>query len=680
MTYTNLIKEMINECLVFDIETSSHKNGVPINIKKDFKNYVENAIVKWVGCYSYKHNQYYNFNAITQHEEIVELFNEHSTYIGLNSEAFDTPVMKNNGFIDKKWFKQIDVQVILGKDGFKFHKNRASYMGVNLKTVYINDKKYGPNSLMSLAHHFKLPILKGDIDYEIFHKNSWDESETKDIIKYLEADVKVTKLLFDKLVEFWTIFTPWLYESDVKKWVWLRSSIASLTYCAACKVKNVEPSYGTASEDKEDMGGRAIEPPQEESFNIHYLDEASKYPHTFAEFCLCSEVNVRTWTQTEIDREIELGNLWHGNDMFKVKGYYDISKQGTLEKDIINKLTTRFAIKKILKNIKDNKIMIPIPEELKGLLHNNVVNDSILATLNGLQYAIKIFLNSLYGAIRSPIFEQINSEWAGYDCCWIGQQIHEYVEDFFAKKNYKIVGGFTDSWFFESIEGDSKESMEKLAEQVMNEIYDFMPYPAKSHTIEYETHLDYLLYNYDKSAGRYKKNNYAYVDGDKVKIVGFPIKKNNATRLSIKIFNEYLKPQGIKNKRLKFSKDYLQELITKELTNDLTLVAVNVKCNPFETYKNLGQLQAQVSKNYLDGLDGSVTLIKNTKYGKVGKGAKYCTVEEALERNFKIDDLVLTKVWNELQPFIEAEKVVDLFSFASEGDSEDLFGDEKKWF
>jgi len=677
----HIINEMINGCLVFDTETSSfHKDGTPINIRTEFKEYVANAVVKWVGCYSYKHKQYYNFNALTQSQEIIDLFKEHKTYIGCNSEAFDTPIMKNNGLIDKKYFKQIDVQVILGNDDFRFHKNRAKYMGVDLKPVEINGKKYGPNTLMSLAHHFNLPILKGDIDYKIFHKNSWDDEETKDIITYLEADVKVTKLLFNKLVEFWTIFTPWLYEEDVKKWVWLRSSIASLTYCAACKVKGVKPSYGSATDEKEDMGGRAIEPPQEESTDLHYLDEASKYPHIFAEFCLCSEVDVQSWSQVEIDKEIKAGNLWHGNELFKVKGYYDISKQGVIEENIINKLKTRFAVKKVLKNIKDNKIQIPIPEELKHLLHNNIVDDSILAVLNGLQYAIKIFLNALYGAIRSPIFEQINSQWAGYDCCWIGQQIHEYVERFFVSRGYKIVGGFTDSWFFEAKEGDTKELMLQLSEQVMNELRAFMPYPAPSHIIDYERHLDYLLYNYDTKEGRYKKNNYCFIDGDYVKIVGFPIMKNNATKVGLKIFNEFLKPQGIKNKRLKFAKTYLKDLIHNELEQDINLIAVNIKCNPADTYKNLSQLQAQVSREYLDGLDGSVTLIKNNKFGRVGKGFKYCTIEEAKNNNVRIDNLSLEKCWNELNPFIEAEKVVNLFDFGSSEESEDMFGEEEKWF
>ena len=83
---------------------------------------------------------------------------------------------------------------------------------------------------------------------------------------------------------------------------------------------------------------------------------------------------------------------------------------------------------------------------------------------------------------------------------------------------------------------------------------------------------------------------------------------------------------------------------------------------------------------YLDGLDGSMTLIKNSKYGRVGKGFKYCTIEEAKERGLRIDDLSLDKCWNELSPFVEPEKVVNLFDFGSSEESEDLFGEKEKWF
>ena len=654
-----LINGMLRECCVLDIETSSVDilTGKPINIRTDFDNYIEQAQTKWIGIYSYKFGKYFVYNALTHREEIIKMLNQHNVYIGMNSEKFDIPILKNNNLINKKWFKQIDIQNVLGTNKIRGHKNRASYMGINLKPVEINGKKYGANTLMSMAYHFNLKMLKGDIDYNIFLKNNWNEQEVIEIKKYLKSDVIITKNLFEKIVLFWSIFTDWLYEEDVKRWVWVRSSISSLTYCAACKVKGVKATFSNNKGESEDMGGRAVPPVQDETYGVDYLDEASKYPHIFSEFNLFNEININTITEKELSDGLKNGTIWHGNEMFKVKGYYNIKEQGVLEADLINKLKTRWDIKKILAGYKETKNRnIEVPTTLKTIIPNNILTDNVLQALNGLQYAIKIFANSLYGAVRSELFEQIHTPNAGYDCCWIGQQIHEYVQKFFEDRGFKLVGGFTDSWFLEHKKEYDKDSIKKLCSQCMSEIQKYMPFPAETHIIDYERYMDYIVYHYDEKKKEYKKNNYAFISEGKVKIVGFPIMKNNATKLSIYIFKKYLEKEGIKKNRLKFEREYVEELIKLELNKDITLAAINFKCNPANTYKKAGQIQAQISATYLDGLDGNIDLIKNTKYGKIGKGYKYCTPEEAKQHNIQFSDLELTKVWNELAPFIIKEK------------------------
>jgi DNA polymerase elongation subunit (family B) len=321
------------------------------------------------------------------------------------------------------------------------------------------------------------------------------------------------------------------------------------------------------------------------------------------------------------------------------------------------KLKRRFAIKKVLKEYKQNnqKFIEPV-EELKEYISNGELTDGVLQILKGLEYAIKIFANSLYGAVRSSVFEQINSPNAGWDCCWIGQQIHEYVQRFFEVRGFRIIGGFTDSWFIEKREGYSREDIMKLAEECMNELKQYMPFPAESHKIGFECYIDYILYNYDKKKKEFKKNNYVYISEDKVKIVGFPIKKTNASKLSYLIFKKYLEKEGIEKKRLKFSRSYIKQLIQKELDQDIGLAAINIICNSAHTYKTENQLQAQVSRSYFEGLDGNIDLIKNRRVGRVGKTNKYCTIEEAKENSLQFNDLILTKVWNELEPFIINEE------------------------
>lgn len=653
---------MKKKCLVFDIETSAvDEDGVKINLRTDFDRYVEKAIVKWVGAYSYKHGRYYDYNALEEREDIIELFKEHKTLVSFNGENFDTSIMVNNGLIKNRYVQQLDMFKILGSNKQQEHKLRSEYMGVNLEDVWIDGQLYGANTLMSMAYHHGLETLKGDIDYNIFYKEEWSDEETTDIKKYLKSDVMITKQLFEKTFHFWTIFTPWLYESDVKKWVWMRNSIASLTYCAACKVRNKTPTFGGDKDEVEDMGGRAIEPLQEETWGVDYLDEASKYPHTFSEFNLFSEVDVNGKNPVAIQKAIDEGKLFHGNKKFKVKGYYDVRNQGVLEKDLINKLKTRFAIKKVLKQYKKGvKKLEIVPEQLKNSIPDGVLSEDVITELNGQQYAIKIFANSLYGAVRSPIFEQINSPNAGYDCCWLGQQIHEYVQRYFEERGFTIIGGFTDSWFFKSRQGFSKDDVLKIASDCMDELKKFMPFPADTHIIDYETFVDYILYHYDDKKSGYKKNNYAYISEGKVKVVGFPIMKDNATLLGWHIFKKYLEPEGLQKNRLKFKKSYVESLIKKELERDISLISVRMKCNPASSYKKDSQLQAQVSREYLDGLDGNIYLIKNKRYGRVGKGSKYCTVDEAKKVGLSINDLVLDKVWNEMAPFLSEEKTASL--------------------
>ena len=648
MIHKELLNKKLSGVLVYDIECYA-----PYDIRKEFDEYVKNAIVKWVGCYSYKYNKYIEFNALEQRQEIIDFFKDHDTLVGFNNEKFDTPIMQNNNLIKKGYVEQLDIQIILGVNDSLGHKKRSNYMNVSLEEVYIDGKRYSANTLMSMAYYFKLDMLKGDIDYKIFKENTWTEKEEQEIKKYLESDVMITKQLFDRTFNFWIMFTDWLYEKDIKNWNWLRTTIASLTYLAACKVKGVEPTYDKPGE-KEPMGGRSIEPPQEETFKAWYMDEASKYPHIFAEFNLFNEIDVSKIPVHIVEHGIKQGKIFHGNDKFKVRGYYDIRKQGVLEQDVLLKLKRRFAIKRMLKEYKKTgEHFIQPPDELKEFIPGGELTDAIIDFLKGMEYAIKIFLNALYGAARTKTFEQIYSKNCGWDCCWIGQQIHEYVDIFFRERGFKLVGGFTDSWFIEYKEGYTKDDVMQLASECMNELKKYMPFPADTHVIAYECFIDYVVYHYDDKKKEYKKNNYAMIRDDipKVKIVGFPIMKSNATRLGILVFRKYLDGLAMQKKRIKFERDFIEKCIREELEKDITLAAVNVSCNKAHTYKG-NCLQKQVSLGYLDGLDGSLQIIKNKRYGKVGVGKKYCTVKEAIDCKLTYEDLILDKVWNELDPFI----------------------------
>jgi hypothetical protein len=1057
MKYQSKIDEMMKDVLIFDIETSAPG----IDIRKQFDQYVQMAAVRWIGFYSYKTNKHYQIPVAGNEDLIRDFIAQHKTLVGFNSEKFDSVVLQNRRLIPNTFFQQIDVMQVIGNNKFEGHKLRCNYMDIDLKPVEVNGRRYGGNSLQGMAHAFKLDTLKGDVDYRLFEKETWTDEEVEQIKTYLQGDVEITRQLFERLVSFWIVFTDWLYEKNVEDWSWIKSSIASLTYKAACKVKGIEPTYGEASEDSEEMGGRAIEPPNEEARGVWYVDEASKYPHTFAEFNLFDEVNTvrfcNDWREVNgegTDEEIlaqacSMKILFHGNEKFRVKGYYRMDQQGALSLDVIDKIKTRlelkrlkklgqieenqksleYAIKIFLNCFSDDTSVVMADNSIKpisacqvgeyvwsinpktymaekkkisrcfvydynGLMHhykghyldflvtpnhrflvhpvnnsniyqpaifmasqdiagnhalpihtypkNNLKNINLfdflnpdyfiyriksktrharvwlnllniqrskknynvndrtfiftykeiknalpiilsdkdfevsvnkkgrrrehfkpyMYDINAFSYLVGIYLaegsishietrqykhtlrgntygvsiaqyqdvnpeicvkiknaldvcrlkysqtrqafsicgsimhdfmllffgslknkcfqdkkffdilnlekvfeglidgdgskrsylfttkydclrddfielcmrlgytfsikndgcwritynnsrnsfrkeirqetpykgkvycveiednntllagrnnkfnwsgNSLYGAVRSAVFDGIHTPNAGWDCCWIGQQIHEYVQWYFEKHGYEVKGGFTDSWFIKAKDGDTPEKIAAMCEEIMTELRGYMPFPAATHKIAIECFMEYLMFHYDSDEGRYKKNNYCYIkkgkEGLEVEVVGFPIKKSNATKLGQLIYNKYLEPRAKQECCAKFPHNWLVELVDAEMK--IEDMVVRYDCKPVGAYaanKNgtpSNNIYAQVSRTYTDGLGGEVLLIKNRKVGrcggavtKQGTGKKlgkndwyYGTVEECVDAGVSILDVDREKIYNELAPF-----------------------------
>jgi len=664
------LEEVKKSVLIYDIETSANypDTGEKIDINSNFDDYVKFAKVKWIGMYSYKLDEYIEVEPYGCEDTIKQYIAMHSFITGFNSEAFDTPIMYNNNLMPKGYIKQIDIQQILGTDKFRGHKDRGKLMGY----------KFKKNSLKTMAETMKLETQKGGIDYNIFFQEKYTPNERIEIEKYLKADVKATKQMFDKLWDFWLPFADFLIDDDVLNLTWIKSSIASLTYRAACKVIGEEATYGDKSDDpKEEMGGRVIQPKYEESRNVWYLDFASLYPHINAMFNLFAEFDISN------DHNLHPSNIWHGNDLFDVKGYYDISEQHLLSKDIIEKMKIRQHLK-------------------------------ITDPTNSLQYAIKIWLNSLYGAARSPIFEKIHTPNIGWDTCWLGQQINHLTEDMMKEFGFETIAGDTDSIFV--IAKDKNNSNEKYVKEclkkVVDKIKENVPFPAETFNIDIEEHCDYVMWPFSNQTIEWdgdgakladflkehtnltddervaitqfnientkighnvknlknrlikvrkgKKKNYCYIynnkDGNKaLKLAGLPIKKDNATILGPKIFKEHLELQILENMSAKFPKEYINNLLQTELNkkDGLSLLAREYKVKPISSYKNESQIQAQISLGYFNGQDGTINLIKNKVCGKAGKTAKYCTVEEAIENKLTLQELDLEKVQNELAPFID---------------------------
>lgn len=629
---------LLEKCLIFDIETyAEYPDGREISIQTNFEDYIAYARVRFVGCYSYKHNRAFYFDAIKSFDKIKELIAEHNFLIGYNSEEFDYPIMINNGFIDQaQRFTQVDCMKILcansfkDKKGFKY-KGRGDLMGY----------KFKKNSLECVAETMGLEFQKSKIDYKIFKKEVYTAEENKEILHYLQNDLMATKGMFDRLWDYWKPFISMLPYDSIVDLSWIRSSIASLIYKSACNVLNTEPTYAEHindyADETEEMGGRVIKPRYEEAKKVWYIDFTSLYPHIFCMFNLFSEV----------DKDFPI-EKFHGNDLFEVKGYYDITHQHPLSKEVQKRLRERVELKKT-----DPK------------------NPNI--------YTLKIWLNGLYGVIRSAIFEKVHKPNAGWDCCWLGQQIQKYTEKRMAEFGFESIYGDTDSLMVvaEHEGANSEIYVKNCLKKIVEEILANVPFPVNTYGIDLENYLDYILFAFseqpivDEVTGKNKKEgnrlitervgnkkNYLYLytknDVTDIKLVGLPIIKDNATPLGMKIYKEILKPTILNQKHAKFPKEFIDGVINDYLKQDgiLDLLAVEYKVKPFKTYKKESQIHAQVSKVYFGGGDGVAHLIKNHKIGEVGIGTKYCTVEEARQNNLTIEDLDLEKCYNELEPFI----------------------------
>jgi len=641
LSIKNDLEAIKKTALVYDLECSSHyPDGRPIDIKKDFDNYIRNAKVKWVGFYSFKENKGYCLNVRTDFNKIFDILFSHDVLVGFNSIEFDFPILVNNQLIDtQKKYNHVDMMEILGtsnqrnKDGYKL-KNRAKLMDVKLKN----------NSLRGMAEAFELEIAKGEIDYKIFEKDEWTSEETEEIKKYLKADILITKQLFEKAWDYWLPFAELLDQKNVYNLSWLKSSIASLTYKAACKVLETEPTYSDKITHEEEMGGNVIEPKVEEAYGVWCCDFQSLYPHLVSMLNLPAEIT---------EEEALSGNYtyWHGNGLFKVKGYYDASKWHPLSKYIAKKLKERIYLKETDKQ-------------------------------NPLIYTLKIFLNGLYGCLRSAIFEKIHTPNVGWDTCWCGQQCQQFTVDKMKEFGFEVLQGDTDSCFFQTKDSNknNREYVTKCLKEVVDIIKNNVPFPIDTFSINIENYLEYLMCPFEEApvvdleTGKNKKignrlvlqrkgkrKNYLYIYQDKgekkVKLVGLPIKKDNATALGIKIYNEILEKQILAINSAKFEKTYLEGVINDYLKKPdiLELISQEYKVNAASSYKLDSQIQAQISKGYFDGQEGTIRLIKNNKVGKCGKGTLYCTIDEAKEANLTINEIDLSKLWQELSPFIKIE-------------------------
>jgi len=526
----------------------------------------------------------------------------------------------------KKIIQEHDVFV--GYNNKKFDNEYLKKYGIYCKgfvlDLYDVAKRKNP-ILKNKFKNFKLKTvcktcgleLKGEIPLEILTASTNSEEEWQMIEKYAMQDVNITKQLFEWFDEKFTPLLDFLPESSKQRWEHLVLSTGDYAYKVICNRTGIEEKidytkFNKAVEDKYE-GAFVFEPTQEtETGNIYCLDVCSEYPHAFMMQNLWSKAEVGYTRKT-----------YKGNKLYQTTGTYKADKMGLIEKAV-------YELYKLRQKYK-------------------VENDPR-------EYAIKIIINTCYGITGNGKFVNIYDKNAASDCTLTGRNWVKYMGERFAKEGYKVLYGDTDSVYIKDLVND-KQKMLDVTKEIEKEILATVPFPLDTFGIEVDEEISDIYFFKDEKTGKYKKKNYIFIrKNNTMKIKGLPIIKSNCTQISNNIYKK-LEKTIINKHMIKFPKKLIDSLIQDEIKKDIKVLAKEIKVNKAKEYKNESSIQAQVLKKY--GV-GNHLMIKNIKIG-IGKGVKYCTLEEA--KTLQNSDFDLSTVYSELDPFIKKIKVKTLMNW-----------------
>ena len=391
---------------------------------------------------------------------------------------------------------------------------------------------------------------------------------------------------------------------------------------------------------------------------------------------------------------------WHGGKMFEVEGYYDDTKMSGLglllrkwyylrlmykRKGILEDGTV-FKYKDIDKYKGKKSYYIPADDGVYDLKLSVIDDDTIKfmknLVKNGVdrrEYTIKILLNLQYGILNQQYYQLVYDSVAGGDCTRLGRQCIRYARKVFREAGYILINSDTDSWYFVDVFNDKKKYL-ALKNKVIADIKASMPFPQITFDADIDAIIKHIFFfkgkgvedkDSDKEMDEddfinkpkgFMKKNYIYVEmDDKLVIKNLGIKKKSISALSKKIFWDYMVPKIKKDGIVKFSKTEIENLMIKLLQEDITLAYMRKNVNDLSFYKkSMTGIQAQISKKYGPGIH---FLIPNVRNIGVGKGIRYCSVEEFEKYKMSISDIDFTNFWKELNYFVKKQQYCSMFDF-----------------
>lgn len=570
------------DVLIYDIETDS------LDVKF--------AKLKWFGAYSFKTDEYYllEYNQINA-KQIVKLINDHHTLVGYNNITFDNVILVSEAERDLFEYKNVI-------DLFDVCKKRLIYMGLKPK----NYKLKTINETLKLCEQ-----SKGEIDYNIFKKDSWNENEIFEIITYLKQDIILTKLLFEYFFEQFKPLREYLSQKDKDKFIDIKSSLASLSYRVICNLSGLKPEFLSKEEQSQIErqtfdGGHHIEPRfKKVKGNIVSIDFVSYYPHCIMQGNLFSKKE----------------NCWNGKPYFNLKGSYDDSEFGKVE----NALKTIFLKRLDAKKNKDQ------PKNL----------------------SYKIVINALYGLTGHSAFKSLYSPQTASDCTLIARTGLKKLAKLLEENGFKVLYGFTDNVIVLIPEESSLKELMMLVDKFIYAFKESVPFPQDTFKLEVDKELKFIWF--------VSKNCYLWVDNQNKIGYKSTLLNVNTPELIMKLFNDYMTPKIIKELDINFSEEELIEQIRLLLKENYKLCAEEHNVKEKEQYTSKTSLEYQISSKYGEGKH---LLIPNNKGIGVGLakstrdkiGVRYCTIEEFQSNKLTEQNIYLDKLLQHLKPFLNKQE------------------------
>ena len=613
------------DTLIFDLENATH--GKKPDPKKDE--------FRLFACYSYKTNKYYMLYDLEHVKKIIDL---HKYVVGFNIEYYDNMVLARYlpEMLKDKGYGEYLINYKTNVDLMKVIKNRVGL--IKTKKGLLNDilMDFRLDTITKVLDLVDDETGKETLDYSLLNESahSWNDTTKSTIEHYAQRDIEITKKLYEWLEEYFDSFKEFLLEKDVTNKNYLTCRPATFVYKAICKKLNWPEEYQNT--ESGDFGGGYVSYPAGESFEgeMYCFDFNSLYPHCYM-----------------------MGNLfsksfnndgWSGGSLFTTQGVYKTDRMGVVEELLKEFYQTRLEYKK-----------------------NN----------DPREYTIKIIINTSYGVTGNSSFKHLYDETAAADCTSLGRQFTMYARKLLRENGYLNVYGDTDSVYILDPFKD-REKVLSVIKQVVDDIKKNMNFPQDTFDMGIDDEITHMFFFKGKGKEKedtymdeddfinkpkgFMKKNYIYIakvfddEGnwidDKVVYKNLGVKKKSTSLITRKIFREVLISKIKEEKKVKWKRSFFENIINSFIEKDLEVVATRYSVNEMNEYKSTTSIQYQISQAYGAGIH---YLIKNHRIG-VGKGIKYCTVEEFKDAGMTVDDIDLSSVWSELEYFIEEEKPASL--------------------